>query len=609
MLSVCGTLLLAFTPAPSLFDELARLDKRRWPTVNASTDILRATDEVYEGAVPADPYHETNHVVLSLPRKAVLTEEDLRRGPLQHFLGSPSLGKDLVRRGIKHIPHSFLLAFWYLFQLHADGQPHADPLWHAWAVHHRTARTNEHALFRWTLDELALLEEERLHDSAVEYRKGARELYDAVLVPMVGNFTAFFPRRIDFEAFLEALAIGAGTLVSIDGLGGAVLCPLPLRPHPHGAVRLEEVEQEILTPRGEVRHRRMVQVVASRTSIASSSSGASVAAAGGSGGGGGALAGGGTISGLHGTDLRAGHELTLASPKHNDALLLDRGYLWDELRCASVPIRMSLATSSDTPSVARRREQLMEDAGLNISGADFTLTHGRLPPKLLLWAHVAHANESEIDAAASFEDLESAASLGEVSAISAYGSLLRSIEPVRARFEHEIEEDDIILEVHRKALAAQQTATTASAAGAAGKSAARGVVAAAGVLPPRALLAVTNRRFSKMVLDDALKRILDAHSADEDARYRGKLPTPKAKALPAAAPPPSSPRDGSAADDAGGGGGGGAGGGGGGGAGYSTSRERKRAEAERRKKEEKKRKRRERIQQQQQAASASGDSS
>ena len=47
----------------------------------------------------------------------------------------------------------------------------------------------------------------------------------------------------------------------MDGIDDDVLIPLPMRQHPKGSVLLEEVEQEALSPSGEVRTTLLVNLV------------------------------------------------------------------------------------------------------------------------------------------------------------------------------------------------------------------------------------------------------------------------------------------------------------------------------------------------------------
>ena len=103
--------------------------------------------------------------MLSLPLSAVATQLTMRKGPLSHFLESPAFLKQLKAKNVTNVPDSFLRALFYLYHLHSEGQPYADPIWQVWAVHHADARTAQHAIHRWSDEELAMLEEPRLNDS------------------------------------------------------------------------------------------------------------------------------------------------------------------------------------------------------------------------------------------------------------------------------------------------------------------------------------------------------------------------------------------------------------------------------------------------------------
>ena len=74
-LSFCASL------SPELDDALSALDRTRWVhlATDASGTLVAATG--YEAPpAAADAYHDDTQVVLSLPRSAVRTEDDLRNG-------------------------------------------------------------------------------------------------------------------------------------------------------------------------------------------------------------------------------------------------------------------------------------------------------------------------------------------------------------------------------------------------------------------------------------------------------------------------------------------------------------------------------------------------
>jgi hypothetical protein len=448
-----------------------------------------------------DSYHGSAHVLLSVPRAAVLTEKELRDGALSHFLQSPEFIKKLSKEG-KRVPSSFVFALFFLFQAHARGRPHGQPLWEAWARHHLAARTGEHALFKWSDEELAVLEEARMIETAVKYREALDEHYERLLRPLILEYPDFFPPTIGRQDFFLAFSAASAARAKVEGIDEEVLLPLPLRQHPSGRARLEEVEQELLSPTGEVSMRRMINLVSSG-----------------------------------GAPVTPGVEVTLdslsSSKKYNEDLLLDCGYMWDELGAASLPLRMSLSAEASAPKgLLEERDGLLRLADLNET-SDFTLTHGVVPPKLRLWSRIRMATDAEIeDAQGSVEALErplSSATEDEVAS-----TLIISIGSVRAIFEHEVEEDDLIL--------ASSTARR---------------------LPPRHDMAVRNRRLSKLLLDGALKRVSDeALTPEANQRRSEEQRAEQNKASGKSEPPASS-------------------------GGYSTARERKRQEKERRRKEQK----------------------
>ena len=485
-------------PPPPPFDELISLDADRFAHLNATEFSL---------ALSGTPPSADGGVLVALPRSVALTAKALRNGVLAHFLEAPTLIKSMAKNRIPKIPDSFVFALWYLFQLHAGDKPHAEPLWQAWAERHHYTYTpppREQALHRWSDEELEVLEEDRLTEAAVGYRKGVRDQYDHLLVPTAEKFPSFFPLElIGHDEFATAVAVGSAHNHTIDGIDGGALVPLTLRVHPQGNVRLEEVEQELLTPQGEVRSRRMIHLVPTGEGAAA---------------------------------FKPGEELTLATERHNDDLLLEYGYMWNEIHAAAVPIRMSL--TDEASASAKLRGDLLLDANLNHTH-DFHLLKGTLPPGLLLWCRIVHASDAELASAVRATDLERP--LSEATETATYGALLRSLEGVLVRFEHGVDEDELKL--------------------------------AKSTLGLRGTIAVRNRRLSKLVLDDAMKRVGKlADAAIEGARKREKEEAAQ-KQLPSGDGTPDAPARGG---------------------GYSNAKARKREEEKRRKKEEEKRQRRER---------------
>ena len=450
LLLVGGPLAFSSATTTSLQDylesltELGRVQRGQIPNLAASDDgthliaskaAVAPADNADDGVTQLrDAYHDETHVLLSLPQKYILTEKELRDGVLSHFLEAPKFLEMIVKEKIS-APSSFVFTLFYLFHLHARGRPHGDLVWERWARYHHAARTGENALWRWLPIELRVFEEERLAESARDFATAINEQYDKLMLPIARQFPDFFPpREITREEFLHAAGVAMSQRALVDGMGGHVadeaskrgefygkesrdqiflLQPLPLRQHPEGVVRLEHVEQELLTPNGEVRTRFLVNLVT-----------------------------------LSGTAPKPGQELSLVGPRYNDQLLLECGYMWNELRAASVPLRMVLSKNSDVlEDTYERRLQLLDEAKLNET-QDFILTTGALPPKLRLWSRINLGTNDEIRNATSFRALEVEQSMVTEDAVNV--NLINSVGSVRAHFDHGVEEDDYLLEKSSK---------------------------------------------------------------------------------------------------------------------------------------------------------------
>ena len=465
--------------------------------------------DLFPGDV-SDAYHANTHVVLALPRSAALTAEELRTGRLAHFVDSPAFRKHLTKQKL-FVPSTFIFTLFFLYQQYAGSQPHAEPVWQAWLDYHVAARTGEHSLFFWSPVELEVIEEKRMVDAAKEFREQVGQHYEKLMRPIMDAFPRFFPRAsIGEREFLRALAIASATQVRIDGLDDneTAIVPLPLRQHPSGTVSLEEVEQERMSPSGATRSLTLLHLV-----------------------------------GAGGRLPKRGEELTLRNDRrHNAELLLEAGYIWNDVKAASVAMRLSLPETLQDESTAAPRIKLLKQAKLNAT-QDFSLKHGSLPPKLFEWSRITLCSDDEIERARGSADELAKLTLSEKSENDVASSLLRSLQGLRTAYDHEIEEDDALLDAPQ-------------------------------LLSKRQLLAVQHRRLSKMVLDDVMTRAIRRVNDEFDAEEKRKRDE-KAKAA------------------------------GGASKGYSSKKERQREEAARRKKEMKREEVR-RRRQEAEAAEAAG---
>ena len=134
-----------------------------------------------------DAYYQETSVLFSLPRSAVLTEAGLQSRELAHFLAHPDFKKHLREKRLQ-LPRNFVFALWLLYQQHARGQPHADPLWRAWADVHAAMRTGADALVFWSGAELAELEEARLSESAAQLRGALEAHFTELVEPLSAMF-------------------------------------------------------------------------------------------------------------------------------------------------------------------------------------------------------------------------------------------------------------------------------------------------------------------------------------------------------------------------------------------------------------------------------------
>ena len=121
---------------------------------------------------------------------------------------------------------------------------------------------------------------------------------------------------------------------------------------------------------------------------------------------------------IDGAPLPAGRELVIHDGRKNDFLMLEAGYIWDDLRMTSVPLRMWLNEQKGNAPLRRR---LLRRRGLGGASAssqaaylgvilassrrrarlnetqDFELRHGGLPAEMWLWGRITLCDADEID--------------------------------------------------------------------------------------------------------------------------------------------------------------------------------------------------------------------
>jgi len=447
--------------------------------------------------------HAGRPLVMSIPASALLTEERVRFA-LKHFVSAPAFEKMLKKGGFK-LPKHFLFSLYLLYQRFGAGREYAHPLWQAWIAAHDVARTGEDALHFWSDAELALLEDERLIEMAAESRRGIADHYEKLLRPLCEMFPYFFPPDEIGEAeYARAVALAGAQLVEVPAITGRALLPLPLRHSPAGTVKPSHVAQTVGKDGAE---QRIVNLVHR---------------GGGDGGGGGGGSGGGgftaataataaaaaaaaaTAVGVEVTwraSEEAGHET-----RHNDQLLLEGGYLWDALACASVPLRFVIDVDKTDEASARKR--LLKRARYK-GEYDYTATTAPLPVELMQWSRVLLCSGEELaqmgvrDAAAATDATVDAAleamrrPLSLQTEVEVIGNLVNGMHRIFAQHDHDVEEDELILATNRR-----------DSVG----------------LSARARMAVQHRRLSKIVLTRQMES-LGAQLEEAENRQRRQANT------------------------------------------------------------------------------------
>jgi len=184
--------------------------------------------------------------------------------------------------------------------------------------------------------------------------------------------------------------------------------------------------------------------------------------------------------------VKVGSELTLkASPKHpdmenrhNDQLLLEGGYMWNDLDSAAFPLQFKIDVDVQTKATVRK--QLLKK--MKFKGEfDWSVTTKPVPEKLLIWSRIMLAADDELDLKSGdvsdlLEDMKRPLSLKtETEVIS---NLLSGMDKMNSQYDHSIEEDDYILE-KKEGLAI------------------------------RARLAVQQRRLAKIVLQQQMQKLAE----------------------------------------------------------------------------------------------------
>ena len=409
-------------------------------------------------------------LVMSIPASALLTEERVR-GQLKHFVSAPEFEKMLRKQRFK-LPKHFLFSLYVLYQRFGAGREYAHPLWQAWIAAHDVARTGENALYFWSDDELAQLEDQRLIEMASESRKGIADHYEKLVKPLCEMFPYFFPPDQIGEAdYARAVALAGAQLVEVPAITGQVLLPLPLRHSPAGSVWPSHVAQTVGGASGA--EQRIVNLL---------HRGAAPMAVG--------------VEVTWRASEEAGHET-----RHNDQLLLEAGYLWDEMGCASVPLRFTIDVDKTDDAPARKR--LLKRAKRK-GEYDWTATTAPLPVELMQWSRVLLASSDELaqmgvqSAAASDADVDAALEtmrepLSLETEVEAIGNLINGMHRIFAQHDHDVEEDELIL-AKRDGLSA------------------------------RARMAVQHRRLSKIVLTRHMES-LSAQLQEAENRQRRQANT------------------------------------------------------------------------------------
>lgn len=405
----------------------------------------RDDEEDDEDGDSDDSYGRRRQVVFQIPSTHLHSHSSLMDRTLRHFLRSPEFEKHLAKQRIRPTPH-FVWALFILYHRHARGKGHEEPLWQAWLDYHDEMRSGQDALMFWSRAELEVLEEGRMLETADGWMQNCDEAYEKLMEPISRFYPTFFPPSLigprQFRAAwgvalsqVVFLGPGRGTIgLDESAVNSTFLTPLPIRHAPlHGSVKAELVEMQ----------RVGVDADGYEADLDEDAEVAlNLVAVGGGGKGGG------------GKKLEAGDELVLHTSingKHNDILIVEHGYVWDDLRATAVPIRMATHDWEYRPD-RTARDRLLKVYNLKPRN-DFYLRGGKegkggIPQKLLVWSRVMFSTKEEIAQLSVADDVHAAlaAPLSLDTEQQVLTNLIQSLDGLRNEHDHSSDEDEYILE-------------------------------------------------------------------------------------------------------------------------------------------------------------------
>mmetsp|Transcript_44746 Transcript_44746/g.93316 ORF Transcript_44746/g.93316 Transcript_44746/m.93316 type:complete len:468 (+) Transcript_44746:62-1465(+) len=330
------------------------------------------------------PAHSLAFVV---PPKYVLTVSEALGSGAGHYINANA--RSLPRT----LPRHFVLAMWILQQKHVAS---VRSLWTRWIA--ALPPLDRSTLF-WSEEELALLDEPRLIASTSARRKALALEYESmvkVLLHEGGMEEDAGDGAITLDEYMWAVcAVTATALHFADDF--PVLTPLTLRFKPSAAVETYEYGDE-------------------------SDPGAALY--------------------VSASALGRGAELTVGAAMWNDQLMLHAGYLWDDLRVAHTWLRLSGGERSASGAAEAARVALRAEANWT-SPQDFALTATEMPSQMLPWLRLALMPASEV-AHLQLNDLFEARNISLEREV--VRTLVTALDRALGKFEHSIEEDELILD-------------------------------------------------------------------------------------------------------------------------------------------------------------------